>query len=47
VGISSPYRKSGLLYKKFEKHYGREGDVLVIKAPTRALKRRQLKPAPR
>jgi hypothetical protein len=37
IGISSPYRKSGLLYKKFKDHYGRDGDVLVIKAPTRTL----------
>jgi hypothetical protein len=37
IGISSPYRKSGLLYKKFKKHYGQDGDVLVIKAPTRLL----------
>lgn len=37
IGISSPYRKSGLLYKKFKDHYGRNGNVLVIKAPTRAL----------
>ena len=38
VGISSPYRKSGLLYAKFKKHFGRDGDVvLVIRAPTRAL----------
>jgi hypothetical protein len=33
VGISSPYRKSGLLYQKFRDHYGRSADdVLVIKA---------------
>lgn len=38
VAISSPYRKSGLLYSKFRKHFGRDtDDVLVIKAPTRAL----------
>jgi hypothetical protein len=37
IGISSPYRKAGLLYKKFKEHYGRDGDVLVIKAPTRTL----------
>jgi len=37
VGISSPYRRSGLLYKKFRDHYGKNGDVLVIKAPTRTL----------
>jgi hypothetical protein len=37
IGISSPYRKSGLLYRKFKDHYGRDGDILVIKAPTRTL----------
>jgi hypothetical protein len=38
VGISSPYRKSGLLYSKFKKHFGRNDDhTLVIKAPTRLL----------
>jgi hypothetical protein len=37
IGISSPYRKSGLLYRKFKECYGKDGDVLVIRAPTRAL----------
>jgi hypothetical protein len=38
VGISSPCRKTGLLYNKFKKHFGRDDDdVLVIRAPTRAL----------
>jgi hypothetical protein len=38
VGISSPYRKSGLLYEKFKKHFGRDDDsVLVIQAPTATL----------
>ncbi len=37
IGISSPYRKGGLLYKKFKKHYGQDGDILIIKAPTRLL----------
>jgi hypothetical protein len=38
VGISSPYRKTGLLYEKFKKHFGRDDDnVLVVKAPTAAL----------
>jgi hypothetical protein len=37
IALSSPYRKSGLLYKKYKKHFGREDDVLVIQAPTRAL----------
>jgi hypothetical protein len=33
--ISTPYRRSGLLYGKFAKHYGRDDDdVLVIKAPS-------------
>src|SRR5690349_122521 len=37
IGISSPYRKGGLLYKKFKDHYGKPGKVLVIKAPTELL----------
>ena len=37
VGISSPYRRGGLLYDKYRKHYGQDGDVLVIKAPSLAL----------
>jgi hypothetical protein len=37
IGISSPYRKKGLLYNKFKKHFGQDGDVLVIRAATRQL----------
>jgi hypothetical protein len=37
IGISTPYRKSGLLYRKYKQHYGQSGDILVIKAPTRLL----------
>ena len=38
IGISSPYARSGLLYKKYKDHFGKDlPDVLVIKAPTRAL----------
>jgi hypothetical protein len=38
IGISSPYRKAGLLYSKYKKHFGRNDDhTLVIKAPTRLL----------
>jgi hypothetical protein len=38
VGISSPHRRSGLLYSKFKESYGRDDpDVLVIKAPTLVL----------
>ncbi len=35
IGISTPYRKSGLLYEKFSKHFGKnDQDVLVIQAPS-------------
>jgi len=38
VGISSPYARSGLLYKKHCDHFGKNSaDVLVIKATTRTL----------
>src|SRR4051812_15626381 len=37
IGISSPYRKSGLLYQKYRDHYGKGSKILVIKAPTRLL----------
>lgn len=37
IGISSPYRKAGLLHKKYKQHFGRDDDVLVIQAPTRTL----------
>jgi hypothetical protein len=37
VGISSPYRKAGLLHSKYKRHFGKDEDVLVIQAPTRAL----------
>jgi hypothetical protein len=35
VAISTPYRKGGLLFKKFAQHFGKDsGDVLVIRAPS-------------
>ncbi len=35
VGISSPYKKSGLLYEKWQKHFGKDSNrVLVIQAPS-------------
>jgi len=34
IGISSPYAKRGLLYDKYRKHYGKDGDVLVIQGGT-------------
>ena len=37
IGISSPYRRSGLLWRKYREHFGKDGDVLVIQAPTRSL----------
>jgi hypothetical protein len=37
VGISSPYRKSGLLFDKYRQHFAKDGDVLYIKASTTAL----------
>jgi hypothetical protein len=38
IGISTPYARNGLLYKKFRDHFGKDSpDTLVIKAPTRLL----------
>ena len=38
IGICTPHAKSGLLFKKYQKHYGKNDDaVLVIKAPTTVL----------
>jgi hypothetical protein len=38
LGISTPYRKSGLLYEKFKAHFGKEDQgVLVIRAPSMIL----------
>jgi hypothetical protein len=37
IGISSPYRKTGLLATRHRDHYGKNSDVLVIQAPTLAL----------
>jgi len=38
VMISSPYRKAGLLYQKYRKHFGQAGDdVLVVQAASRVL----------
>ena len=34
VGISSVYRKAGLLYNKWRENYGRPGDIVVIRAPS-------------
>ncbi|RWN55571.1 terminase [Mesorhizobium sp.] len=37
VGISSPYRKIGLIYQKHRDNFNKDGPVLVIKADTRKL----------
>jgi Phage Terminase len=38
VGISSPYRKLGLLYSKWRDHFGQnDDDVLVLQAPSKVL----------
>ena len=35
IGISSPYRRAGLLYQKFKDHFGHDDDVLVIQGDSR------------
>jgi hypothetical protein len=37
IAISTPHKKSGLLFAKHHDHFGRGSDVLVIRAPTRLL----------
>lgn len=34
IGISSPHARSGLLYNKWKRHFGKAGDVLVIQGGT-------------
>jgi hypothetical protein len=34
IGISSPYARKGLLWKKYKRHFGKAGNVLVVQAPT-------------
>jgi hypothetical protein len=34
VAISTPYRRSGLLYARYKDHYAKDGDVLVVKGGT-------------
>jgi hypothetical protein len=37
IGITTAYRRSGLVFEKWRRHYGRDDpDVLVIRAPSRA-----------
>ena len=37
IGISSAYRRAGLLWQKFKRHWGQPGNVLIVKAPTAVL----------
>lgn len=37
IGISSPYRRVGILHQKHRDHFGKDGDVLVIQAATATL----------
>jgi hypothetical protein len=34
IGISTPYRKTGLLHQKWRDHFGVDGDTLVVQGPT-------------
>lgn len=34
IGISSPYARKGLLWRQYQRHYGKDGAALVVKAPT-------------
>jgi len=36
IGISTPYRKLGLLHQKWRDHFGQEGDVLVVQGRSQA-----------
>jgi hypothetical protein len=36
IGISTPYRKIGLLFNKHRNHFGQDGDVLVVQGPSAA-----------
>ncbi len=34
IGITSPHARKGLVWRKYQEHYGKPGDVLVARAPT-------------
>ncbi|WP_370319227.1 hypothetical protein [Oricola sp.] len=34
IGISSPYARRGLLWRKYKAHHGKAGRILVVRAPT-------------
>jgi len=37
IAISSPHSRAGLLWEKFQSHYGKEGDILIWRAPTEVM----------
>ncbi len=37
IGITTAYRKSGLAYARWQRHFGRDGKVLIVRAPSAAL----------
>jgi hypothetical protein len=37
IAISSPYSQRGELWRNYERHYGRDGDVMVWQADTRTM----------
>ncbi len=37
LAISSPYARRGELWRAYERHFGKDGDVLVWQAPSRAM----------
>ena len=37
IGLSSPYARRGVLWETYRQHYGKDGPILVAKAPTQRL----------
>ncbi len=37
IGLSSPYARRGVLWETYRQHYGKDGPILVAKAPTRTM----------
>jgi predicted DNA-binding antitoxin AbrB/MazE fold protein len=37
IGISTPYSRQGVLWEKFQKHFGKPGSVLIWRSPTKLM----------
>ena len=37
LAVSSPYAQSGILFETYEKHFGKDSDIVVWQAPTRTM----------